>query len=123
MKVLHEDLQIKDFEQPEGVEILEYCTVTGQLASEGCTSRDTGVYKTEFMPDVCQIHGGVIVTQPEEDTTTTSETLPHQRTEGSTSATEETPATEPTKSTSATNSTNTTKATGTVHPEEPINTP
>ena len=124
MKVLHEDLQIKDFEQPEGVEILEYCTVTGQLASEGCTSRDTGVYKTEFMPGVCQIHGGVIATQPEEEaTTTTSETLPHQRTEGSTSATEETPATEPTKSTSATKSTNTTKATGTVHPEEPIHTP
>ncbi|MBR5524877.1 MAG: transglycosylase domain-containing protein, partial [Clostridia bacterium] len=34
MKVLHQDLQIKDFDMPSGVEVLEYCTATGQLATE-----------------------------------------------------------------------------------------
>ena len=74
MKVLHEDLQIKDFEQPDGVEVLKYCTATGQLATENCTSTEMGVYKTEFKPDVCQKHSGAgtttTTTPSTEDTTT-----------------------------------------------------
>ena len=37
MKVLHKNLQIKDFDMPGGIEVLEYCTKTGQLATEACT--------------------------------------------------------------------------------------
>ena len=91
MKALHEDLQIKDFEMPDGVEKLEYCTATGQLATEGCTSRETGVYKSDFKPGLCETHGGTGTTTTTgtgaEESTTSSETLPHQRTTGSTTTT------------------------------------
>lgn len=53
MKVLHEDLQIKDFAMPEGVEELTYCTKTGLIANENCKSTEVGVYKSTFKPDVC----------------------------------------------------------------------
>ena len=62
MKVLHEDLQIKDFEQPDGIEVLKYCTATGQLATEACTSTDTGVYKSDFKPALCEKHGNTATT-------------------------------------------------------------
>ena len=57
MKVLHENLQIKDFEQPSGIEVLEYCTATGQLATAGCTAKDKGVYKSSNKPVECELHG------------------------------------------------------------------
>ena len=74
MQVLHEDLQIKDFEQPEGIEILEYCTASGQLATPNCTNRETGVYKSSFKPDVCQKHNSMntTTTVPGGDTTDTT---------------------------------------------------
>ena len=62
MKALHEDLQIKDFEMPDGVEVLEYCTASGQLATPNCTNRETGVYKSSFKPDMCQKHSSMNTT-------------------------------------------------------------
>ena len=122
MKVLHQNLQIKDFEQPEGVEILEYCTATGQLATDGCPGRETGVYKTEFMPGVCQSHGGGAIVNPnEEGTTTSSETLPHQRTEGST--TEPSTSTEDSGSTTSGKPTDPTKPTTPADPQGNTHTP
>ena len=53
MTALHEDLQIKDFEMPAGVEVLTYCTKTGLIATSQCKNTDTGVYKTSFKPGVC----------------------------------------------------------------------
>ena len=53
MTALHEDLQIKDFEMPAGVEVLTYCTKTGLIATSQCKDTDTGVYKTSFKPGVC----------------------------------------------------------------------
>ena len=53
MQVLHEDLQIKDFEMPAGVEELTYCTKTGLIATSHCEKTDKGVYKTDFKPDTC----------------------------------------------------------------------
>ena len=70
MKVLHEDLQIKDFTMPEGIEVLEYCTETGQLATPNCQKRDKGVYKSTFKPGPCQKHNSVVTTT----TTTTTGT-------------------------------------------------
>ena len=64
MKVLHEDLQIKDFEAPAGIEELTYCTKTGLIANGNCKSTDVGVYKTDFKPDVCTC-GGTQTTQPD----------------------------------------------------------
>ena len=76
MKVLHENLQIKDFEQPDGVEILEYCTASGQLATPNCTGRETGVYKSSFKPDMCQKHSSMntTTTAPTGSTTSGTET-------------------------------------------------
>lgn len=73
MKVLHEDLQIKDFEMPEGVEVLRYCTETGLVAGSQCKKTDTGYYKTDCKPDMCTC-GTVQETPPIEDDTTTSST-------------------------------------------------
>jgi len=91
MKVLHQNLQIKDFEQPDGVEVLQYCTATGQLATDGCIGRDTGVYKSDFKPGLCEKHSAAATTTTTTtgtgDTTTSSETLPHQRTESATTTT------------------------------------
>ena len=63
MKVLHEDLQIKDFEAPAGVEELTYCTKTGLIATDACKKTDVGVYKTDFKPDTCTC--GQEVEEPE----------------------------------------------------------
>lgn len=67
MKVLHEDLQIKDFEMPEGVEKLKYCTETGQLATDKCKKTDTGYYKSDFKPDECEKHSGADTSTTKKD--------------------------------------------------------
>ncbi len=58
MKALHQNLQIKDFTKPEGVEVWKYCTVSGQLATSACTATDTGWYKSTNKPGYCAVHGG-----------------------------------------------------------------
>ncbi len=58
MKALHQNLPIKDFAVPEGVESWKYCTSTGQLATDRCNSTDTGWYKETNKPDYCTKHGG-----------------------------------------------------------------
>ncbi len=68
MKSIHQNLQIKKFDRPSGVETLEYCTATGMLATEGCKNTDKGVYKCKkdetgaivggFVPEYCTAHGG-----------------------------------------------------------------
>ena len=95
MKVLHEDLQIKDFEMPEGVEKLKYCTATGQLATDKCKSTDTGYYKSDFKPDTCEKHSGdaaTSTTKKDKDDKTTEKS-------GSTTKAEDEEATKTTKTT------------------------
>ncbi len=109
MKVLHEDLQIKDFEMPEGVEKLEYCTETGQLATDGCKKTDTGYYKSDFKPDKCEKHSETATTS-----TTQADTKGETgKTSGETTANEEETAStaKSEKTTSATQSEETTSAT------------
>ena len=95
MKVLHEDLQIKNFEMPEGVEKLKYCTATGQLATDKCKSTDTGYYKSDFKPDKCEKHSA------DADSTTTKKDKDGKTTDksGSTTKAEDEEAAKTTKTT------------------------
>ena len=95
MTVLHEDLQIKDFEMPAGVEVLEYCTKTGLLATDACKKTDTGTYKTSFKPDVCTCGTETPVTPSTTQPTGTT-------TSGNSDVTTDTSATETTTTTAAT---------------------
>lgn len=58
MKVLHKDLQIKEFKVPEGVQVWKYCTSTGQRATSACSKTDTGWYKSTNVPGYCSAHKG-----------------------------------------------------------------
>ena len=54
MNLIHDDLERKDFEKFSPiVEERTYCTETGLLASDGCTSRATGWYSKENLPGTC----------------------------------------------------------------------
>ncbi len=112
MKALHQNRQIKDFEKPDGVETLKYCTQTGQLATAGCKSTEKGVYKSTFKPGKCEKHGGGTTTDVTEPTagatttTTTAVTAPVTTTTATTTTTAApteapTDATEPTAPTEA----------------------
>ncbi|MBQ5840980.1 MAG: transglycosylase domain-containing protein [Clostridia bacterium] len=75
MKALHKNLQIKDFEQPSGITVAEYCEQTGELATDACKSKAHGVYKSSFMPGLCSVHGGnpvTTTTQGQQTTTSAS---------------------------------------------------
>ena len=106
MQALHEDLQIKDFEAPNGVEELTYCTKTGLIANGNCKNTDVGVYKTSFKPDVCTC-GSTQAAQPDKSPSTGSTT----GTTGTTTGTESTTGTtEGTGTTTGTGTTGTTAA-------------
>ena len=127
MKVLHEDKQIKDFEKPEeGIEELEYCTKTGQLATDKCKKTEKGVYKTECKPELCELHSGKPVNKEEGDkdaTTTEDGEVTTTTTTGTTAITSTTATTASTTTTTATEATEstTTAPTDAVVPEEPDN--
>ncbi len=65
----------KDFPSSSYVTCREYCTETGMVATEACTSKAIGWYKTSYMP-VCNVHSGEVLgeydpnaTQKPSDTT------------------------------------------------------
>ena len=113
MKVLHENKQIKEFEKPdEGIEELEYCLTTGQLATDKCKKTEKGVYKTDCKPGLCEEHGGKPVNKGDKEdtkdtkvtksTTGTTDTTATQATEATAPPTESTaPPTESTAPTAA----------------------
>ena len=78
MKVLHKNLQIKEFVKPAGVEELKYCTATGQLATDKCPSTDTGFYKSTCKPAVCEKHNGNPIGDGKTTTTAPGETTATQ---------------------------------------------
>ena len=94
MKALHRNLQIKEFEQPSGVETHKYCTATGELATEACPKTDTGVYKTTNKPGVCSAHSGAAAANP---TTTVPSTTTTTATEEPTTTAPQTESSEPTE--------------------------
>ncbi len=44
-----------DFQMPDSVEVLKYCTRSGEIASNFCGSTDIGYYKESFIPQYCNI--------------------------------------------------------------------
>ncbi len=101
MKALHRNLQIKEFEQPSGITVTEYCEQTGELATDACQSKATGVYKSSFMPGTCSVHGGTpATTTTQAETSTTAASAETSHTTTGTSA-EQTTAEQTTTGTSA----------------------
>ena len=58
MTALHAGLPKKTFDKKGNTIELEYCYATGKIATSGCPKKAVGVYKPEFVPDVCTAHGG-----------------------------------------------------------------
>jgi hypothetical protein len=58
MTALHAGLPKKTFDKKGNTVELEYCYATGKIATSGCPKKAVGVYKPEFVPDVCTAHGG-----------------------------------------------------------------
>ena len=53
---IHEGLEAADFTYSENVQALQYCTESGDLATENCPSTATGWYKETYIPSSCILH-------------------------------------------------------------------
>lgn len=69
MLPIHEGLEAADFTYSENVQALQYCTESGDLATENCPSTATGWYKETYIPSSCILHrsSSVITTEPESE--------------------------------------------------------
>ena len=57
MIAAHERLPIEDFEIPDGIEFVNICLESGQLATDRCEHIAKEVYRTENVPqETCPIH-------------------------------------------------------------------
>ena len=56
MLPIHEGLEAADFTYSENVQALQYCTESGDLATENCPSTATGWYKEAYIPSSCILH-------------------------------------------------------------------
>ena len=65
MGPIHQNLPVIQFRDNTNVEVLEFCTITGDLAGEDCTTTSYGWYKPSNIPDVC--NGDHDVNKTEED--------------------------------------------------------
>lgn len=78
MLALHEGVEPMNFDAYRGnTEEANYCTETGQLATEQCPKTQVGVYKPNQLPATCEKHGTVIGgtdTTPTTGTTGTTQT-------------------------------------------------
>ena len=109
MKALHKNLQIKEFEMPEGVQSWKYCTASGKRANAGCPSTQTGYYKSTNIPEYCTQHSGKPLNPDGSLPEPTPSNPSAPSTDGSTTAATTTGSTTSTDaSTSATESTTTT---------------
>ena len=111
MKALHKNLQIKEFEVPEGVQTWKYCTATGHRATSACPKTDTGWYKSTNVPDYCTAHSGKPLNPdgslPEVAPSTPSTPSTDGTTTGGSTADQSTTAPAPSTSTSASTATST----------------
>lgn len=110
MKALHKNLEIKGFTAPEGVKTLQYCTATGQLATDTCPGTDTGYYKSVNIPPLCSAHPGNSLnvedisdatTEPDDGSTGSTTTSETGSTTGTTTTTGEAEPTTTTTTTAA----------------------
>ena len=53
MGPIHQNLAVVQFQDDPDVEVLEYCTITGDLAGDDCETTATGWYKPSTIPPVC----------------------------------------------------------------------
>ena len=53
MGPIHQNLAVVQFQDDPDVEVLEYCTITGDLAGDDCETTATGWYKPSNIPPVC----------------------------------------------------------------------
>lgn len=53
MTDVHKNLSKKEFELSPNIKQLQYCTKTGMIASDKCTSKATGYYKSDNIPATC----------------------------------------------------------------------
>lgn len=66
MSKIHKGLKAKDFPTSSYAVERYYCTKTGGLATDSCTSVAVGWYKKGYLPDVCGKHSGSLKATPEE---------------------------------------------------------
>ena len=75
MLALHGGVEAKAFEKKGTTQELEFCTASGELATDKCPQTDVGVYKSANIPGACKTHGGSLKTTatdaPDTDATTT----------------------------------------------------
>ena len=65
MSKVHSNLPVKEFADSEYAVRRYYCTETGKLATDACTSVKIGWYKKNYVPDVCKTHGGTALDSPD----------------------------------------------------------
>ena len=58
MKRIHEPLENKDFEKPDGIITATVCSATGCLAAEGCTDTYNDIFTSDNLPPRCEGHEG-----------------------------------------------------------------
>lgn len=74
MKEIHSDLDKSvDFPESDKVTHRRYCTSSGMLATDRCTSTGVGWYKTSQLDKICTTHGGTILDEVDPSATDTSE--------------------------------------------------
>ncbi len=66
MSKVHSGLSAKDYEKSSYAIDKYYCTETGLLATDECTSKKIGWYKKSNVPSVCSTHSGTALGTPEE---------------------------------------------------------
>ena len=71
MLPIHEGLEAKDFTYSENVKAMQYCTESGDLATENCPSTATGWYKETYIPSSCILHRSASSATQEDDHNTT----------------------------------------------------
>ena len=67
MSKVHSGLSSKDFEDSKYAVESYYCTDSGELATEGCTSKAIGWYRNSNVPTACTMHAGELAPTPEQE--------------------------------------------------------
>ncbi len=66
MSKVHSGLDTKEFKESSYAVDRFYCTETGLLATDGCSSKEVGWYTKNNVPSVCKNHEGTALGTPEE---------------------------------------------------------
>ncbi len=61
MSAIHENLENKTFEEPEGIKKVTICRSSGKKAREGCADVYTDIFTEANVPDVCDGHAKAVV--------------------------------------------------------------